>query len=604
MVTTKVVAFMRTRAWRFLRTLAGASITGALLVVAVAPARGSATAQSPVFVELHGAGAWSVSQQLVAWQNELASGTNGIDLNYVKHGSFLAREDLASKNLDFAVSGVPFTPDELAKAGGANAFISAPIQVATLATYVEPPTGGFSTIQVRCDPDDPSTWPNAPDPPPPGFDETVDCIVKSPYPGAVRIPDRNLGAMFLHYIGTPSSPLLAWSNSAVLQAFGVDAFALPNGAGPGFAGRSDPDEINYYLQTFIKTAAPDVWQGNAQANPAIPWEPITERVGQVVGVTRDGAEQQLAQLVQNGCGVLGNCDGTIAGGIAPAPPSMLSSFKQAFPKQPVTLAEIQNANGDWVAPTPDAINRAVDAGGESALYPLTHKAPGAYPLVWVDRLYAPAHGLTAEKTEALATTIRYLATTGQDHSTAVGEGRLPTALVTQALRAADDLVRSNCVGADREITTSADPGVLAPASAAAMKSIGPMLHCEATNVPVSTTTTSFPTSFGSTPGTTPLGSQSFGPAGSETGNASVSTASNGGEAASSTSSNQSDAPSGSGAKRVAAVRRSELLTATNLPLPMPGGASGTDRLATFLLGAMLFVLFRKPVGRLLRRLTI
>jgi hypothetical protein len=328
-------------------------------------------------------------------------------------------------------------------------------------------------------------------------------------------------------------------------------------------------------------------------------------VGQVVGVTRDGAEQQLAQLVQNGCGVLGNCDGTIAGGIAPAPPSMLGAFKTAFPKQPVTLAEIQNANGDWVAPTPDAINRAVDAGGESALYPLTHKVPGAYPLVWVDRLYAPAHGLTADKTEALATTIRYLATTGQDHSSAVGEGRLPPALVTQALQAADDLVRSNCVGADRQMTTSADPGVLAPASAAAMKSIGPMLHCEALNVPgPTTTTTAFPTSFDPTPGTTPLGSQSSGPAGSATGNVGASTAINGREATSSASSNQSEASASGEAKRVAVVRRSELLTATNLPLPMPGGASGSDRVATFLLGAMLFVLFRKPVGRMLRRLAL
>ena len=37
----------------------------------------------------------------------------------------------------------------------------------------------------------------------------------------------------------------------------------------------------------------------------VPWEPITERLGQASGITRDGAEQQLAQLVQGGCGTIG-----------------------------------------------------------------------------------------------------------------------------------------------------------------------------------------------------------------------------------------------------------------------------------------------------------
>ena len=86
---------------------------------------------------------------------------------------------------------------------------------------------------------------------------------------------------------------------------------------------------------------------------------------------------------------------------------------------------MQNANGDWVAPTPDSI----DAGGRrpvarAPLFALTNKVPGAYPLVWVDHLYAPAHGLSIEKTEALATVIRYLATAGQDAAQPVGEGRL------------------------------------------------------------------------------------------------------------------------------------------------------------------------------------
>src|SRR4029077_19202716 len=222
------------------------------------------------------------------------------------------------------------------------------------------------------------------------------------------------------------------------------------------------------------------------ANPNIPWEPITERVGQVVGITRDGAEQQLVQLNQGGCGSDGSCSPSVAGGLAPAPPSRMKLFHDVFPKQPLTFAEIKNGNGDWTTPTVDAINKAVDAGGAEPLYALTHQVKGAYPLVWVDNLYAPAHGLSVEKTEGLATAIRYLATTGQKHSTEVGEGRLPPALVTQSLAAANALVQSNCTGASRRIVTNTDPGPLAPSTATEMRSIGNMLHCEA--VPQAPTT--------------------------------------------------------------------------------------------------------------------
>ena len=78
------------------------------------------------------------------------------------------------------------------------------------------------------------------------------------------------------------------------------------------------------------------------------------------------------------------------------------SSVRRFRTKPSISREMQNANGDWVAPTADAINKAVDAGGDTPLYALTNKVPGRYPLVWVDHLYAPAHGLSIEKTEGLA----------------------------------------------------------------------------------------------------------------------------------------------------------------------------------------------------------
>src|SRR5262249_22219027 len=156
-----------------------------------------------------------------------------------------------------------------------------------------------------------------------------------------------------------------------------------------------------------------------------------------------GAEQQLAQLAQNGCGVgtgVG-CGSNIApnGGIAAAPPSGMISFKSAYPSLRLDLPEMENKPGGWGAPTPHSVNKASDASGDVPLYALDHDVAGAYPLVWVDRLYAPAHGLSPQKTEGLAMLIRYIATTGQDNNAKIGEGRLSAPLVAEALAAANNL---------------------------------------------------------------------------------------------------------------------------------------------------------------------
>ena len=462
---------------RAVRTLGAAVLAGAISVAVATPSSGRDERPHSATVRVT-AGRRRVEHHFGARARGRTSSrprARSINLNYVKHGSFLGRQDLIAKNVDFAISGVPFTPDELSHVkGGASAFIDAPIQVATLATFVEPPSGGFQAIVTRCDPDDPTTWP------PDVTDGSSQCIVKTPYKGAVRIPSQNLGAMFLHYPFGAFPPLApgttptscrrsAWMRSR-------PAARLPRRGTP--AGRI-PTRSTTTCRRSSRPPRPTCGRATSRPIPTVPWEPITERLGQVVGRhprrCRATARPTRAGRMRDD----GPCANDVAGGVAPAPPSMVKQFRQAFPKQPVDLAELQNANGDWVAPTADAINKAVDAGGDSPLYALTHKVPGAYPLVWVDHLYAPAHGLSIEKTEGLAMTIRYLATTGQEKENATGEGRLSAALVAKALAAADKLVSSNCTGADRRIVTSSDPGPLAPPTATAMRAIGPMLHCEA-----------------------------------------------------------------------------------------------------------------------------
>jgi hypothetical protein len=611
---------MRKGALRRLRTLAAAAVCGSVALVAM-PTHSGAIVLPTSFVSLHGEGAWSITGELVDWQNELASAKSAIDLNYTPNGTILGREDLALNQSDYAISGVGWQPGELDKVkGGASAFISAPVQVSTLVNYIEPTfqNGGarFRTAVEICNPDDPSTWP-------PGVTHAQQCVVRSDYTGPVHIPNENLAAMYMQQPGDGDLPLYSWNNPSVLAAFGLnpdtdaitDHDAVFPALGPGTAIRSDGDEDTYYLQQFVKNGAPDVWNDVKSTAPlGVSWEPITERYAIQPSRTssRNGAEQEIELLAANGCGVDGNACGSPnapTGGLTAAPPSALARFRSTFPQAPIIEAPMQNANGDWVSPTPDAINKAVDAGGDTPLYALTNNVPGAYPLVWVDRLYAPAHGLSVAKTEGLAMLIRYLVTTGQTKEAAAGDGQLTPALVDQALQSANQLVTSNCVGSDRKVVASTDPGPLAPDSATAMKSIGTMMHCEP--VESATTTTTVPGGGGGT-GDNFGGGDTFNSGGSVTGDGSSFSSGSSTGGATTSGYTSSDGGSGSSGGSTASGGGSTapghggsgnaLLVASQLPIPAPGGASGTDRLATFLLGAFLYLLFRKPIGRFFHRI--
>ena len=354
-----------------------------------------------------------------------AASTSPIDVGYAFHGSFLGRKDFLAGDLDFVLSGVPFSAEELTQVnGGASGLIDVPIQVSSMTFVLQRPVpDGLSTLEIRCDPDDP----NVVDP--------TKCLVKKPYTGAVRIPNTNLAAMALKYTGGVTPPLSTWNHPAVLGAMGVPNFTTPLLAGPAPVLRSDQDEMNYYLQQYTATAAPTVWSGLKALETRIQWEPITERLPRQAGASRDGVEQQGQQLALGGGDPSsGTISGFTAGVFAAVPASAVGGVRQAFPKAKLEYVEVQNANGEWVAPTPASIDAAVNAGGAAPLFALSNKVPGAYPLVWVDHLYAPAHGLSLAKTEGMAALIRYVATAGQDAAQPVGEGRLSAPLVAHGAR--------------------------------------------------------------------------------------------------------------------------------------------------------------------------
>lgn len=556
---------------RSLRRFLGVGLVSCILLAAAGTTNGSA-APVKATLSLSGGGSWAAYRELLHWQDDLGGSASPIDVGYAFHGSFLGRKDFLDGNLDFVLSGVPFSADELTKVnGGAAGLIDVPIQVSSMTFVLQRPVpDGLSTLDVLCNPDDP----NVVDP--------TKCLVKKSYTGAVRIPNTNLAAMALKFTGGVTPPLSSWNHPAVLSAMGVPNFTTPLLAGPAPVLRSDQDEMNYYLQQYAATAAPSVWNGLKALETRIQWEPITERLPRQAGASRDGVEQQGQQLALGGGDPSsGTISGFTAGVFAPVPASAVGGVKQAFPDAKLEYIEVQNANGEWVAPTPASIDAAVNAGGAAPMFALSNKVPGAYPLVWVDHLYAPAHGLSLAKTEGMAALIRYVATAGQDAAQPVGEGRLSAPLVAMALAGANQLVKSNCEGSDRHVVENTDPGPYAP-DLPALKTIGAMLHCApgAPAVPAST-------SGGSSGGTYSGSGASYTGLGSSAG-----------------STTQATAEAGASGGVTALVRKrgaTVALAASKLPLPLPDTGGGLDRLIVLLVGAGSYLLLRRPVRRLLAR---
>jgi hypothetical protein len=540
---------------------------------------GSSAAVAAPLVSIFGEGSWGPYQEIVPWQNDLAGDPNApkIDLGFSPTGSFLGRQDFLDGNADFVISGVPFTSDELAKLkNGADDLIDVPIFVTALAFVVRAPYPdrfvGFTQV---CDPNDP----------PPGTDPSS-CFTRQVYPGPLKIPSLNLSGMMMR-LSTFGDFINVWNNQDVLDANGVQAWTIAPLASPAPIVRSEPDETTLYLQTFVKQTAPSLWSLLTADNPK--WDPPTEHFVSIRTASRQGVDQQSLQLGLKTDPVTGTFSTTSAGSIADVTPGASAVVQQAFPDAELFTANVKNANGDWVAPTPDTINAAVNAGGDTPLYALNNKVANAYPMVWVDHLYAHAHGLSPDATEAMATTIRYLATAGQDQDKTYGDGRLPSALVTKALAGADQLVKSNCVGNDRTLSQSTDPGRFAP-NLPALKSIGSMQHCAVKTSSTPATTSS--------PATVPSFSSS---------NFSTTPAFNSSPfnltplPAAPTAVSDSETTSASSSTGTVTKRKNGVLSASRLPLPAPGSSQAPDRLAALFLGAGLFLILRPVLRKLLTR---
>ena len=629
------------------RHLAYAVVAASLLAHFLLPGARTAAADTvPATgpVSITGEGSWDVTADMLNWQNDLyGSGSNpDINFNYVAQGGPSGLADLLSGAVQYAISGMPYTSEELAGySGGAKGIIAAPIMASAVGFLLNPPPGGF-TIKS-------------------GFDGSL----SAPYTGQVRVPADNLVAQMFSSIvgleqmkttdpnyqydpyraGSPATSVLwgEWDNPDIIgnwdQSFLSQYHPVPDPNGTGDLGdifepsgegpqpdyQAENNESTFYAEDWASVAAPNMWsmlQQVADPHPSSsnPWQPE----GQVQpslqkGLVFDaGLPESLSSFVA-GKTFGGGLD--TGGAIGAFPPSALAqatvtaqkqipNYRPPGPGSGFEWVSVQNANGDWVTPSPASIETAVDATPTTTpnattiappLYAANNKVPNAYPLTYVDYLYAPAHGLNVGQTEALATAVRYLVTDGQGYLASNNEGRLPAGMTLQALAAANQIVQSNCPSADTVLTATAGP--YTPSGLRGLNGLGAMYHCE---VPASTAPSATSTAVRGA-GSASLGSK-FALPGSAGGlltptgaaaSAGPLMAGLGGGGPGATS-----APGGTGLLGGRhSGKHASALFATAMPYSwISNPSSGLDHLAALVLGGWLFFLLRGPAGRWLKKL--
>lgn len=474
------------------RTRSGLLMAGALAMSMVGlPSPGpsaavEATPTEPVTIVVDGASDIMVAQR-TPWLNAFFG--SPITVEYEPASAAFAREHLLAGDVDAAIFGSPYT-DEEKSASKVGTTIEVPVHVSTAVLLMTepvknpPPGGGYGFSELRyvspeenpiCDPEGEL------------YDED-ECVIRTKVTGPIRVPHANLAAMMLREPGlqTPAAPqwLNAWRHPDVRAALGAPNLNLPDVDAPTFVHRQPGESVNRYLQQYIVTSAPEVWELSKQRFPEALFG-VGERMSGPEAVTRStpSGQAQAVGLFYNNPATNSATDSGWAGNMTAVPPAALPEVKETLKNEkfppPFRVVEVENGADQWIAPTPDSISKAVAVGGAKPLYALENRVDGAYPLVWVDQLSVRAKGLSPEKTNAVASLVRQIVTQGQEGAAALGEGRLSPALVTEALKGADAIVKSNCVGDGVRAVSASDAGPYAPAS---LKDagIGEMMLCERT----------------------------------------------------------------------------------------------------------------------------
>jgi hypothetical protein len=421
-----------------------------VLLPATAPAQVADTSAATTVAGLETA----ESQLMVAALAQLMTGgERAAVIDDRAEGSGQVRREFIDGDLDFVVTGVPFSTAEVAELRDAGReVIGAPVQAVGLALFGFAPA--LPVFPGRCAPTD-----LVEDPGCTFFDATR-------YGGAVRLTPSVVADLFYERSNIWTLPEL--SSSLELPADGSFFLAPINGPRP--LVRNDADASNLYLDRYLASTAAETRQAVLSGIPgADPAAAPTETWPNPVTPSRQGQDNLVAQISEGlDPGASSKSEGGSVGAASVSAVRSAFELNELRPEAERTglfRVQLRNAAGEWVAPSTESISAAVAAAGGSPMGGSVDPVPGAYPITWVNRLYAPATGLTADEANVVATMIRVQVTAGQgDPALLLGDGRLPAPQVREALDAADRIVSSNCAAAKGTVVRAQGLGPYAPST--------------------------------------------------------------------------------------------------------------------------------------------
>lgn len=361
---------------------------------------------------------------------------------------------------DLVVSGADFTePEKLVLAKAGKEVVAAPVQAVGMSFFgFVPPLPTF----------------------PDGCEEADNCLEnRDSYTGPIRMTPDVLANLYFERSNV-------WAEDQFISELAVPAgrFYFPPIKGPRPLVRTDPDASNLFLESYIATTAPATWrQSRAELPGATDSPQVSEVWPNTVTPSRLGMDNVVSQVREGldpGSSEL-SFGGTVAGGsVSLVDESFtLNAQRPAAQRVPMFRVQLRNAAGEWLLPSTASVSAAVAAGeGIPNAGSVGAAIPGAYPITWVNKLYAPTKGLSAAKANAVAAVIRWQVTAGQADAVlqATGDGKLTPKMVAAALSTADQVVKSNCADAKGTVKSSTSAGGTAPKGG--FPGLGEVTYCE------------------------------------------------------------------------------------------------------------------------------
>ena len=177
--------------------------------------------------------------------------------------------------------------------------------------------------------------------------------------------------------------------------------------------RSDGSGTTSNFTKYLVAAAPTKWK--LDKGETVNWPASTQGAEKSTGVTS----------------VIAGTDGAIG----------YADLADAA-KENLSVANVGNANGDFIAPTPDSASAAL-AGAKIAadltFNPLNSDAKGAYPITAPTWILVDAVQADQAKVDLLRAYLKYVLTTGQAQAKALLYAPLPASLASQAIAQIDKL---------------------------------------------------------------------------------------------------------------------------------------------------------------------